>query len=412
MIQAVTSCFQFKRCTTHLLEFIAADKPMVGDALADPSDEKLAHFVRTTAALKIEYRCAQGPSPRVFELALAQLRALNRIAEWESGWVVYPLYTCARQLVQMAAALDARTERAAEAAQCGDLATEDHLTQCGRAVHMSLNLCLKDRDPAASNKRHGAYYFALLLFRTYARLGAHSLVTNMVKVLESRAQDLPPVERAFGERRALTVTYCYYLGRYHACRRADYEKGFRWLNTALLTCHRDHTRHHQLILTYLVPVAFLARRWYPKHHVIAAWPPPQDPAAIHYAALVAALRSGDLGLYDRELVRMQLPLLRRGLYLPLSHLRPYILLRLVKAVWRLSGGSSQLPIRIIAAALAYSTSATPDAGGERLLDHTECLLANLIARGYVKGYLSHGNRVLVVSRTEPFPRLVRSETAA
>ena len=37
------------------------------------------------------------------------------------------------------------------------------------------------------------------------------------------------------------------------------------------------------------------------------------------------------------------------------------------------------------------------------LDEVECILANLIFRGYIRGYLSHAKRVLVLSKRDPFP---------
>jgi hypothetical protein len=37
------------------------------------------------------------------------------------------------------------------------------------------------------------------------------------------------------------------------------------------------------------------------------------------------------------------------------------------------------------------------------LDEVECILANLIYRGYIRGYLSHAKRVLVLSKRDPFP---------
>jgi hypothetical protein len=37
------------------------------------------------------------------------------------------------------------------------------------------------------------------------------------------------------------------------------------------------------------------------------------------------------------------------------------------------------------------------------LDEIECILANLIFRGYVRGYLSHTKRMLVLSKSNPFP---------
>ena len=37
------------------------------------------------------------------------------------------------------------------------------------------------------------------------------------------------------------------------------------------------------------------------------------------------------------------------------------------------------------------------------LAEVECVVANLIYRGYVKGYISHQKAVLVVSKKDPFP---------
>ena len=38
-------------------------------------------------------------------------------------------------------------------------------------------------------------------------------------------------------------------------------------------------------------------------------------------------------------------------------------------------------------------------------DEVECVLANLIYKGYIKGYLSHQHAKLVVSKGNPFPPL-------
>jgi hypothetical protein len=37
------------------------------------------------------------------------------------------------------------------------------------------------------------------------------------------------------------------------------------------------------------------------------------------------------------------------------------------------------------------------------LDEVECIVANLIFRGFIRGYLSHAKRVLVLSKRDPFP---------
>jgi hypothetical protein len=37
------------------------------------------------------------------------------------------------------------------------------------------------------------------------------------------------------------------------------------------------------------------------------------------------------------------------------------------------------------------------------IDEIECILANLIYRGYVRGYIAHTKRILVLSKRDPFP---------
>lgn len=53
--------------------------------------------------------------------------------------------------------------------------------------------------------------------------------------------------------------------------------------------------------------------------------------------------------------------------------------------------------------LAYVAKALKWLGMPIDLDEVECILANLIYRGYIRGYLSHSKRVLVLSKKEPFP---------
>jgi hypothetical protein len=40
------------------------------------------------------------------------------------------------------------------------------------------------------------------------------------------------------------------------------------------------------------------------------------------------------------------------------------------------------------------------------VDELECLLANLIDKGYMKGYLAHEKQFVVLSKADPFPALL------
>lgn len=45
------------------------------------------------------------------------------------------------------------------------------------------------------------------------------------------------------------------------------------------------------------------------------------------------------------------------------------------------------------------------------MDEVECLVANLIYRNYVKGYIAHSRQILVCSKIEPFPPLKLANVA-
>ena len=113
---------------------------------------------------------------------------------------------------------------------------------------------------------------------------------------------------------------------------------------------------------------------------------------------------------------------KAGTYLLLEKLRPAVARRLVRKVAALhaaasaaSGGGAggaaaaapgggaaltahQLPLAKVAAALEWSGAPSdPDA--------VECLVARLIYRRLIKGYIAHKAGVLVLSKTDPFPSL-------
>ena len=39
-------------------------------------------------------------------------------------------------------------------------------------------------------------------------------------------------------------------------------------------------------------------------------------------------------------------------------------------------------------------------------DEAECLVANMIYKGFMRGYISHEKQMVVVAKTDAFPRLV------
>ena len=45
------------------------------------------------------------------------------------------------------------------------------------------------------------------------------------------------------------------------------------------------------------------------------------------------------------------------------------------------------------------------AGSDVQVEEAECLVANMIYRGYIRGYISHEKQMVVLANTNPFPNL-------
>lgn len=61
--------------------------------------------------------------------------------------------------------------------------------------------------------------------------------------------------------------------------------------------------------------------------------------------------------------------------------------------------------------LAWLQKALELEGEDAGYAEVECAVANLIYRRYIKGYISHAHRVLVLSKTDPFPPLEQAQVA-
>jgi hypothetical protein len=114
-----------------------------------------------------------------------------------------------------------------------------------------------------------------------------------------------------------------------------------------------------------------------------------------FIPLVDGIRKGDLRTFQDGLVRFQDRFIRQGTYLLLEKCKTVCYRNLFKRV-HLILDSHQISLNQIAMALKWL-------GMPIDFDEVECLLANLIYRGYIRGYLSHAKRVLVLSKRDPFP---------
>ena len=114
-----------------------------------------------------------------------------------------------------------------------------------------------------------------------------------------------------------------------------------------------------------------------------------------FVPLLNGMRSGNLMEFSDGLMKNQDLFIRRGTYLLLEKCKMICYRNLFKRIWKIVG-TEQIKLEYIAASFKWL-------GMPIDLDEVECILANLIFKSYIRGYLSHAKRVLVLSKKDPFP---------
>eukprot|EP00889_Picochlorum_renovo_P008041 jgi/Picre1/35071/NNA_002536.t1 len=123
-----------------------------------------------------------------------------------------------------------------------------------------------------------------------------------------------------------------------------------------------------------------------------------------YVGSVAASIRQENGFKLRELLSLHYEQSRRAVATVLSQ-QPH---------WRASSGEKGQYVEAYESAIAglqpFLKVFREDQGCgiDIEMDEIECIAANLIARKYVKGYISHKLKVMVVHKTSPFPPLTEA----
>ncbi|MBN3281834.1 PCID2 protein, partial [Polyodon spathula] len=188
---------------------------------------------------------------------------------------------------------------------------------------------------------------------------------------------------------AQRVTYKYYVGR-KAMFDSDFKQAEEYLSFSFQHCHRSSRKNKRMILIYLLPVKMLlASR---KDETI------QVSNVISPMYLCFINSEGNLLLLNDALAKHEAFFIRCGIFLILEKLKIITYRNFFKKVYQLLK-THQLPLDAFLVALKFMQVDDVDT------DEVQCILANLIYVGHIKGYISHQHQTLVVSKQNLFPPL-------
>lgn len=163
------------------------------------------------------------------------------------------------------------------------------------------------------------------------------------------------------------------------------------LTYAFEHCHKQSKKNKRLILTYLVPVKMLLG-YMPKRSLLEKY------NLMEFWELVEAVKTGDLRRLESIMAKHETFFIGAGIYLIVEKLKLLAYRNLFKKVY-LAMNTHQIPVQSLLTALQMHGVQGID------MDETECLVANLIFEGKMKGYISHQHKKVVISKQNPFPQL-------
>ncbi|KAK9274629.1 hypothetical protein L1049_021880 [Liquidambar formosana] len=303
---------------------------------------------------------------------------IQEFRNWESAWALEALYVIAFEIRVLAE----RADR--ELASFGK--TPEKLKGAGSFLMKVFGVLA-----GKGSKRVGALYVTCQLFKIYFKLGTVHLCRSVIRSIETARifdfEEFPKRDK---------VTYMYYTGRLEVFNE-NFPAADQKLSYALMHCNPRSEANIRMILKYLIPVK-LSIGILPKDWLLDKY------NLVEYSNVVLALKRGDLRLLRHALQEHEDRFLRSGVYLVLEKLELQVYQRLVKKIYIIQkqkdpSKAHQVKLEVIVKALQWLEM-------DMDIDEVECIMAILIYKNLVKGYFAHKSKVLVLSKQDPFPKLI------
>ncbi|CAM9154842.1 unnamed protein product [Ascophyllum nodosum] len=266
--------------------------------------------------------------------------------------------------------------------------TSKSMLLTSRTIMKAFRLSINDRSSDAQTSRKAcALHLAIDMFKLYSDLKNLRMCNNVRGVLEQHWAVVEPMSST-----ADWVSYHYYVGLLKISE-DKYKEAEADLEVALKHCHKDARRNKRRILNNLVPLRLRLGK-YPRQELLAKY----DLNHFHDFS-VAISRTGDVRSFNALMAKWERVFITKGTYLLMEKCLMLVYRNLVRKIV-VATEVFKLPLGLVQFAFLKMEH-------ERDVDEIECLLANLIFRNLVKGYIAHKAKFLVIANSidKAFPTI-------
>ncbi|XP_043585701.1 PCI domain-containing protein 2 [Bombus pyrosoma] len=341
--------------------------------LSAPLDDLVLYHLKTITAIH------KDDPLSMYNYQSSAVQSLTKILQMqkEENWMLPVMNVICLELRLLAVC--AENTRSSKNVKPGEI-----LEKCADCLMGCFRVCACDnRSSEDDTKRWGMLALVNQLLKIYFRINKLHLCKPLIRAIESS-----PYKAHFAL--AQQITYKFFVGR-KAMFDSDYKAADEYLTYAFEHCHKQSSKNKRLILTYLVPVKMLLG-YMPKHNLLEKY------NLMEFEELMEAVKRGDLCNLEKVMEKHELFFIGAGIYLIVEKLKIIAYRNLFKKVY-LVLNIHQIPIQDLLSALEMQGIDDVD------MDEVECIVANLIFEGKIKGYISHQHKKLVISKQNPFPRL-------
>lgn len=342
--------------------------------LPAPYDEVFAHHCQCLGAI------TEGRAEDAFAAVTATTQAFVKDFKLqETAWSLDALVNLVKAAKQLATKADAALVSA------GKKATKLH-----DAGALLMLVYRNTANTSVTEKKRASLFLVVSLFKIYFKLNTLHLCKNLIA-----AVNLPTFPNFESFPSSQKVTYSYYVGRL-AVFDDDYIRAEKNLTYAFTHCSKCNPKNKKLTLRYLIPVKLILGK-VPTNYMLDKY------ELNEYKTVVASVKTGNVRQLNDALQEHQVTFIMQGTFLVLEKLRNVALRTLFQKVAKINAEknttkANQVSLHLFASALTWC-------GAGMDIDECECVVANLIFRKFIKGYISHKSRVVVLAKTGAFPSL-------
>ncbi|KAF8138995.1 hypothetical protein EV363DRAFT_1208984 [Boletus edulis] len=346
-----------------------------GGCIESPWDEIAIRYVMVTSHV------ARKRPGEAFNEQSQLISLFFRFFTQNTGWTLPALFSTLRDLRDLAFDADFHAKVNGQSSEC--------MESAAGVVAKAFSNCMTDRtSPPDQSRKWGIYYVVGLIMKCYFRVKRISLSKNILRALDANP-DIPPLA---AYPRSHQVTYRYYLGMLSFLNE-DYAKAEQELTLAFYHCHIQAHRNQERILTCLIPLRIL-RGHLPSRILLDRFSVLDE----LFSPFIAAIRTGDITAFDAALDHWERRLVELNLWITIEKARELCIRGLFRRVWVACDKSTRIPVSMFHNSLRIS-------GNDVSVDEAECFVANMIHKGYMRGYISHEKQMIVLASTSAFPRL-------